>query len=316
MMLVPAKDYSSYVTDHSAQVYSPPAIPEPSAPEYYPPKKYSSSSLQKEDYELPELESELESYVHIELSDFVANYPPNASPPAYPCPQYTPYQHHKYQELSIEAPLTDKNSHAIHQSFGEMLTKIFKHIIYYAIEGVNSSDYIPSFLAIWSPVAIESTLSRRDRYLRECRGNQFEATERCIERNHSVMRRFKIGGMETIPYLGAASSHSLNLWHQLREITLIAAIHGHDVHQEEVQAKIFSCLIGGNLFKIAGISTDFVIREIAKSMILKLVIKESVSGAIPLNVIFNFFTNDAAKVSGHAKKVFAGRYSLPVSGFN
>lgn len=311
-MLQPVNDYSFESIVPSAQVQSP-KMRKPSAPEYCPPKKYESSS--NADYELTDFNAELESYVHIEQSD-LASYLPNASPPNYPCPKYTPYQSRNYQELSLESPAAEHNLYALPKNCVEKITKIFKQILYYAIEGVHSSDYVPSFLAIWMPEAIESTESRRNRYLRESRGDQNEATDRCIERNHTKMRQFKVSGIETIPYLGTASAHSLNLWHQLREITLIAAIHGHDVRQDDVQAKIFSCLIGGNIFKLAGLSTDFVIYEIVKNMILNCGIKDRVTKIIPLNVIFNFFTNDTARVSGHAKRVFGRGNSRPVSGYS
>ncbi|MBA3817049.1 MAG: hypothetical protein H0X29_11140 [Parachlamydiaceae bacterium] len=314
MMLQP-KDYSSHA-NYSVQVNS--AIPEPSAPPYslLPQEEHNSFFKKKEDV-LPDLDPELdfdiESYEHIDQSD-VENIP-SRPPPGYPCWQYRPFQDRK-NPVSVENPRAYQNLYAIRQNLEDVLTKLFKEIIYYAINGVDSTDYIPSFLAVWIPVEIESTTGRRNRYLRESRGNQIEATERCIARNHSLIRRLKISSIETIPGLGIAYGQSINLWHQLREITLIAAIHGHDVSQKDVQAKIFSCLIGGNFFKLAGLSTDFVIRNIAKNMILKLCIKECMPQIIPLNVIFNFFANDAAKVSGHAKKVFAGKYSLPVSGFN
>lgn len=79
---------------------------------------------------------------------------------------------------------------------------------------------------------------------------------------------------------------------------------------------IETCLLGGNFFKAVGLSTDKIIYKVAEDWFKKLGLKEAVSQIIPLNVIFNFLSNDAAKVSGHAKLVFAGENSLPVTDWN
>lgn len=317
MMLQHVKDYSFAAADYDPPSYAR-TMKEPSAPVWCPstPKSADAILPKGNEYELSDF-NEFSSYVKIEPAD-IEHYIPHLPhhEPFYP--QYTPFYQQKYQVMPSE-DVQENHGRSIRENvekIQEILTKIFKQLLYLAITGVNSPEYVPSFIAIWSPVAIESTISRRNRYLRECKGNQIEATEKCILRNHGPMRRFKIGGLETIPYLGAMAGHTVNLWHQLREITLIAAIHGHDVLKDDVQAKILSCLVGGNVFKVASLSIDLVIRKIAKDMILKLGIKENFAGAIPLNVVFNFFTHDAAKVSGHAKKMFGGKNSLPVSGFN
>ncbi len=316
MMLTPAADYSSQVNSPA----SAPPFPLPSAPELSL-LKNDPPPPDDEGYELldprPELERDLEQYVHINAGDVVAGSVPNVPPPAYSSfSQYMPYQHQRYRPSLAEDQPVQVHSPAFGETCKDNLTELFKKIMHLAIEGVQSSDLLPSFLAIWCPDAVESTISRRNRYLREFSGNQCKATEECIRRNHSVMKQVKVSTLALIPHIGTAAGYTLTLWHQLRVVTLIAAIHGHDVHQVNVQIKIFDCLLGGNVLKIAGRATDHIIQEVAKAMILKLGINEGLAGIMPLNVIFNLLTDDAAKVSGHAKKVFAGEHSLPASGYN
>jgi atypical dual specificity phosphatase len=197
----------------------------------------------------------------------------------------------------------------------ETLAYHLENMLHYVIEGVSyePGKLAPERLAGWIPaINVESTLSRRNRYLREYEGNQEAATEAAITRNHSLIRRFKIAASSGIPFVGTPTSYSISLWHQLREIALIAAIHGHDLQDPYVKLKILSALAGGNLLKVPAVSIDFLAKKLVKTILVEAGIKASTSAVVPAQVIFNFFTDNAAKVSTHAKALFAGENSIPI----
>ena len=67
----------------------------------------------------------------------------------------------------------------------EKLTQVLEPILDYAIDGSSYElgEQVPASLANWVPsTTIESTNSRRDRYLREYQGDQKAATEAAIAR--------------------------------------------------------------------------------------------------------------------------------------
>lgn len=198
----------------------------------------------------------------------------------------------------------------------DALTQLLHEMLEHVIKGgsYSAAEMVPAPLSAWiPPVEIQSTLERRDRYLREYRGDQVAATQAAIDRNHGLMRRFKLLAAHAIPFIGIPASHSISLWHQLREITLIAAIHGHDINDPEVKMKILSCLVGGNLLKVPAATVDLIARKIIKKVILQAGAGAVLPVAIPTHLIFNFFTDNSAKVSTHAKEVFSGENSIPIS---
>lgn len=211
-----------------------------------------------------------------------------------------------------------ENIYALFQNANEItedkLSVLLDDMLFYVIEGGSSSDKVPQSLSTWIPtIEVQSTEARRNRYLREYQGDQNAATEAAIKRNHGLRRSFKLMAANAIPLVGTPTSHTISLWHQLREITLIAAIHGHDVRDPEVKGKILSCLVGGNLLKIPAITTDIIAREIVKKIITKASIGSVVASAIPAQMIFNYFTDNSARVATHAKTVFAGENSIPIA---
>jgi hypothetical protein len=96
-------------------------------------------------------------------------------------------------------------------------------------------------------------------------------------------------------------------------VALIAAIHGHDIHDEDVQAKILSCLLSSSTLKAPSMAVDAIVKTIAKSILMKAGVSGAISGAIPSHLIFNYFTDNAAKASTYAKELFAGDNSIPVA---
>ncbi|MCB1083940.1 MAG: dual specificity protein phosphatase family protein [Simkania sp.] len=197
----------------------------------------------------------------------------------------------------------------------QVLTNLLNSMLNYVIHGgsFSAEGSVPDALAAWVPsVEIQSTLERRDRYLREHRGDQEKAIEAAIARNHGFVRNFKKYALGAIPVVGAPSYYTISLWYQLREIALIAALHGHDLENPEVQNKMLSCLVGGNLLKVPAQSVDFVARKILNEA-AKQTLGTAFPTALPAHLIFNYFTDNSAKVSTHAKEVFGGENSLPIS---
>lgn len=198
----------------------------------------------------------------------------------------------------------------------ERLAAILENMLYYVIEGVSSSSEVKATdgLAGWIPsIEVESTLSRRNRYLREYEGDQEAATEAAIKRNQSTIKKLKTMAVGFLPLIGMPTSYSIKLWHQLREIALIAALHGHDLQDHEVKTKILHALVGGNLLKIPAASLDFVARQVVKKILLQIGLQGVASSAVlPAHLIFNYFTDNSAKVSTHAQELFAGENSLPI----
>ncbi len=216
------------------------------------------------------------------------------------------------QSMTDQVDYLMQNSHLIGE---DKLTNILEKMLDVVIDGteISPDHYLHDSLTGWIPtVAVESTLSRRNRYLREYAGDQVLATEASIKRNHGMVRRLKIAASGVIPFIGIPTSCSLAMWHQLREIALIAALQGHDIHDPVVKMKMLSALAGGNLLKIPAASIDLVTKQIIKKILVKVGIKGLTSSALPAHFIFNFFTDNSAKVSAHAKLLFAGEYSLAI----
>lgn len=212
-------------------------------------------------------------------------------------------------EKNLNTQISEK-SYSLFQNMNEMssgmFAKFLNDMLYYVIHGANSTQIVPLSLSTWIPsIEIQSTIQRRDRYLREYQGDQVAATEAAIKRNHNLIRRFKLLAANAIPFIGTPTKYSISLWHQLREIALIAAIHGHDIQDKEIQIKILSCLVGGDLLKIPAQGVDFVAREILKKMAASAGIDMIGVIKIPTHLIFNFFTENSAHVATYAKEMFA-----------
>ena len=197
----------------------------------------------------------------------------------------------------------------------ETLANILDNLLYYVINGSppDLNNHLPKAFSNWSSTfKVQSTLLRRNRYLREYKGNQNEATEAAIKRNHSLTRHLKIMASSALPFVGTPIGYTIALWHQLREITLIAAIHGHDLQDPEVKTKVLCALLGGDLSKIPAASVDAVARTIIKKTLTKAGLQGISSTLMPVHLIFNYLTEDSAKVATYAKELFAGKNSIPV----
>lgn len=195
----------------------------------------------------------------------------------------------------------------------EKLSMLLQKTLIYVINGLKSTEVVPESLSTWIPsTEIQSTLQRRNRYLREYQGNQEEAVQAAIARNHGLIRKFKILASGMIPFVGAPTSYSISLWHQLREITLIAALYGHDVNDLDVRIKILACLVGGNALKVPASSIDFIARQTVKKIVSRIGFDRVTGSIVPTNLIFNYFTENSAHVASHAIEMFGNEKTLPV----
>lgn len=184
------------------------------------------------------------------------------------------------------------------------------HVINGGLPGLD--EQTSQTLGKWIP-ALKSKpiLHIRNLLLCEFQGDQEAAACAAFERSHCLFRKLKVKLLPFLPIVGTPMGHGISLWYQLREIALIASIHGHDLQDPAVQAKVLSALIGGDLLKLPATSVD----AAAKIMFVKFLANVGLQGVsssyIPVFAIFNFFTDDSAKVSSHAKLLFGGENSLP-----
>lgn len=208
------------------------------------------------------------------------------------------------------APLVDSSS-----IVQETLSKLLASMLDYVIEGVSYESQASAFQAVtgWAPSAtVESTLSRKDRYLEEFQGNQEAAVQAAIDRSHSMFKKLTSQALGFIPFVGTPTSYTFTLWHQLREVALIAALYGHDLNDSEVRMKILGALIEGNVMKLPAQTVDMVAKSIAKAVLLKAGI--GIVPGFPAHLIFNYFTENAAKVSTYAKEAFGGDHAILPAG--
>lgn len=103
-----------------------------------------------------------------------------------------------YFSIDLKSPET---SELISQEkLQHLLSTLLTHVIHggsFSAEGT-----LPDAIATWiPPVEIQSTLQRRNRYLREYQGNQDKAVEASIQRNHGLTRTFKKFAAGAIPII-------------------------------------------------------------------------------------------------------------------
>ncbi|MCB1082187.1 MAG: dual specificity protein phosphatase family protein [Chlamydiia bacterium] len=213
------------------------------------------------------------------------------------------------QQQAIKNYFSDEAPHEV------ALANRLDHLLYYVIHGFDHSSVdakVPEMFQGWLPkVDIQSTEMRRNRYLREWRGNQDEAVKAAIDRNHGMARSLKTHAASALPVVGDPLHYSLTLWYQLREIALIAALYGHNIEDPIVQKQILLCLVGGNLQKAPAEAIDILARKIAAE-IVKRAVSSTISAGVPTHLIYNYLTNNSAKVSTHAIETFGGANACPI----
>lgn len=199
----------------------------------------------------------------------------------------------------------------------EAFAKVLTDTLSYVIDGYETSKKLPETISAWAPdMDVQSTLQRRNRYLRESQGDQELAVKTAIQRNQSLKRTTKKTIKTTVasalPVAGTAAAYGITLWYELREIALIAALYGHDVKDPQVQTEILASLIDGSAHKIPAQTVDVMAKLIVKKMLLQAGVSNIPGAAIPSHLIFNYFTNNSAKVSTHAIKRFGGEHVRPM----
>lgn len=195
----------------------------------------------------------------------------------------------------------------------ESLTKMLSDMQYYVIEGGNlESNQYPDFMSGWAPgVKIESTMARRNRYLKQFNGDQDAAVKAAVKKNHSIAVRWKNTLAGFIPFVGAPANYTMTLWNQMREVALIAAIYGHQF-DDTVKMQILEALVQGNAMKVPAQTVDMVAKRIIKSIILQAGLKNIPGMSLPSHLLFNYFTDNSAKVSTYAIETFGGEHARPV----
>ncbi len=190
----------------------------------------------------------------------------------------------------------------------ETLGQLLVGMLDYVIEGSSyeSKDYVPSMFGNWVPsTKIESTFTLRDQYLKEFQGLSDLAVEAAIERSHNNMTRKVTSAISSfIPIVGTPTNYSISLWHQLREVALIAALYGHDLHDHQVKMKILGVLAQGSVMKAPAQSVDVIVKMILETILLEVGFNTVPGIPIPTHLIFNYFTGNSAKVSTYAKAIF------------
>lgn len=190
----------------------------------------------------------------------------------------------------------------------ETLAQLLVGMLDYVIEGSSyeSKDYVPSTIGNWIPsTKIDSTFALRDQYLKEFLGSSDLAVEAAIERNHNNMTRKVASAVSSfIPVVGTPTNYTIIIWHQLREVALIAALYGHDLHDHQVKMKILGVLAQGNVMKAPAQSVDVIVKRILETILLEVGLNTVPGIPIPTHLIFNYFTGNSAKVSTYAKATF------------
>lgn len=187
----------------------------------------------------------------------------------------------------------------------EALGQLLVGMLDYVIEG-SSYDYTPSAIGNWIPsTKIESTFTLRDQYLKEFQSSSDLAVEAAIERSHNNMTRKVASAISSfIPVVGSPTNYTIIIWHQLREVALIAALYGHDLHDHQVKMKILGVLAQGNVMKAPAQSVDVIVKMIIETILLEVGLNTVPGIPIPTHLIFNYFTGNSAKVSTYAKATF------------
>jgi hypothetical protein len=190
------------------------------------------------------------------------------------------------------------------ETLGQLLVGMLDYVI--AGSSYESKDYVPTTIGNWIPsTKIESIFALRDQYLTEFLGSIDLAVEAAIERSHTNMTRKVASAVSSfIPIVGVPTNYSITLWHQLREVALIAALYGHDVHDPQVKMQILGVLVQGNVMKAPAQSVDVIVKKILETILLEAGSNIVPGIPIPTHLIFNYFSGNAAKVSTYAKATF------------
>ncbi|MES2121240.1 MAG: SEL1-like repeat protein, partial [Chlamydiota bacterium] len=138
-------------------------------------------------------------------------------------------------------------------------------------------DYLPEPWARWIPspslwapsIRVEPIDTIRDRFLRKFNGNRELAAHKALKSYQNInqwdfqsvattlapamLTSLLSGGPLTAFFMGELS----HMWRDLRSISLVAAVYGHDTHSQEVQRRIFACFLNANALRLPFSATFF-----------------------------------------------------------
>jgi len=94
------------------------------------------------------------------------------------------------------------------------------------------------------PQVIRSTRGSRNELLRRHSGNADAAASEAAEGGDEYVEQAKGQLLRLLPYIGLPSSLIYPMWRELRQACLIAAVYGHDLLRQDVQARILMATAG------------------------------------------------------------------------
>jgi hypothetical protein len=150
---------------------------------------------------------------------------------------------------------------------------------------------------------IESTVARRERYLKDHDYSVKEAVLSLVEKRHGFSESTKSWILRNIPVAGVPVSLVRTLWLQVRDTALIASLYGHNLEDEDVLAKIVLSLVSADTSKVPKLMIDRAFkaasRRIAESTV-KSALSRYLTSWIPFGIIIDYFLGGESAVSHQA----------------
>jgi hypothetical protein len=137
---------------------------------------------------------------------------------------------------------------------------------------------------------IESTVKRKERYLKESNGDVQAAVLKIVNRQHSPPETVKAFLIKAVPLAGIPLDAVRTIWQQLRDSALIAALYGHDLHDERVLSNILLSIISVDTRKAPRLMAQRAFKFTAKRVAVSLV-KSGFSGIITKIIPFGFLVD-------------------------
>jgi len=159
-----------------------------------------------------------------------------------------------------------------------------------------------------APPYIESTESRRLRYLRKNGGNVDRAVLQLVDKRHSISESTKSWMINAIPFAGLPMRLVRTLWLQLRDTALIAALYGHDVTDDAVMSRVLLSMISADTSKVPKVMSDRVLKYVSQRVArtaLRQSIFKYVIGYLPFMPLIDYIFGGQSAVSLQAVENFS-----------
>lgn len=136
------------------------------------------------------------------------------------------------------------------------------------------------------PRTIRSTAARSNQLLRQHGGDAQAAAEAAADTQETYLEEAREYLLRLIPYIGMPASVFYPLWKHLRTLCVVAAVFGHDLHDDMVQARVMYATAGlrsvprleGTLEK----AVEALWRKLAASFAKKVPVGQIVSKAVDM----------------------------------